>query len=102
MSPYHSGLCAGYTITRAILSDAIALVRGDRFFTTDFTPSRLTNWGWADVQRNPKNPSFGAYLPTCKSSFRAITVQLIDIDAKCLRETSQNTTPGTRFTPCSP
>ncbi|KAF8669729.1 heme peroxidase [Rhizoctonia solani] len=69
MSPYHSGLCAGYTITRAILSDAIALVRGDRFFTTDFTPSRLTNWGWADVQRNPKNPSFGAYLPTCKFLF---------------------------------
>lgn len=32
-----SGLCPGYTISRAILSDAIALVRGDRFFTIDFT-----------------------------------------------------------------
>jgi linoleate 8R-lipoxygenase/9,12-octadecadienoate 8-hydroperoxide 8R-isomerase len=28
-----SGLCAGFTITRAILSDAITLVRGDRFYT---------------------------------------------------------------------
>ncbi len=26
-----SGLCCGYTMTRAILSDAIALVRGERF-----------------------------------------------------------------------
>jgi hypothetical protein len=28
-----SGLCAGFTITRAILSDAVTLVRGDRFYT---------------------------------------------------------------------
>lgn len=31
------GLCPGYTVSRAILADAIALTRGDRFFTTDFT-----------------------------------------------------------------
>jgi hypothetical protein len=41
-----SGLCVNYTISRAILSDAVALVRGDRFFTIDFTPKNLTNWGW--------------------------------------------------------
>lgn len=28
-----SGLCPGYTISRTILSDAVALVRGDRFYT---------------------------------------------------------------------
>lgn len=28
-----SGLCPGYTISKAILSDATALVRGDRFYT---------------------------------------------------------------------
>lgn len=27
-----SGLCASYTVSRAILSDAVALVRGDRFY----------------------------------------------------------------------
>jgi linoleate 10R-lipoxygenase len=27
--------------------DAIALTRGDRFFTTDFTPYNLTSWGFA-------------------------------------------------------
>ena len=27
------GLCLGFTVGRAILSDAIALVRGDRFYT---------------------------------------------------------------------
>ena len=32
-----SGICCGYTMTRAILGDAIALVRGDRFYTTDYT-----------------------------------------------------------------
>lgn len=32
-----SGLCCGYTMTRAILADAIALIRGDRFYTTDYT-----------------------------------------------------------------
>jgi linoleate 10R-lipoxygenase len=33
-----AGLCPGYTISRAILSDAVALVRGDRFLTSEFTP----------------------------------------------------------------
>lgn len=51
-----SGICCGYTMTRAILGDAVALVRGetvssrfllydadelyvagDRFYTTDYT-----------------------------------------------------------------
>ena len=44
-----SGVCVGYTGSRAILSDAVALVRGDRFYTDDFTPKNLTNWGFAEV-----------------------------------------------------
>lgn len=32
-----AGLCPGYTISRAILADAVCLTRGDRFFTVDFT-----------------------------------------------------------------
>ena len=32
-----AGLCPGYTISRAILADAVSLTRGDRFLTTDFT-----------------------------------------------------------------
>lgn len=32
-----AGLCPGYTISRAILSDAVCLTRGDRFLTTEFT-----------------------------------------------------------------
>ncbi|TFY76746.1 hypothetical protein EWM64_g7266 [Hericium alpestre] len=47
-----AGLCPGYTISRAILSDAIALTRGDRFFTADFTPANMTAWGFADCQRD--------------------------------------------------
>jgi hypothetical protein len=41
-----SGLCPGYTVSRAVLSDAVALVRGDRFYTKDYNPRTLTNWGY--------------------------------------------------------
>lgn len=37
-----AGLCPGYTISRAILADAVALVRGDRFLTVDFTRGYLS------------------------------------------------------------
>jgi linoleate 10R-lipoxygenase len=55
-------VCTGYTISRAILSDAVALSRGDRFFTTDFTPHNLTAWGFADCQRDPSGPGHGHIL----------------------------------------
>ncbi|THH11068.1 hypothetical protein EW145_g888 [Phellinidium pouzarii] len=58
-----SGICCGYTMTRAILADAIALVRGDRFYTYDYTPTNLTSWGFQDCVRNPDNGAFGAALP---------------------------------------
>lgn len=57
-----AGLCPGYTVSRAILADAIALIRGDRFFTADFTPHNLTAWGFADCVRSPENPGFGSML----------------------------------------
>lgn len=44
-----SGLCASYTTSRAILSDAVALVRGDRFYMVDYTPKNLTSWGYNEV-----------------------------------------------------
>lgn len=44
-----SGLCPGYTISKAILSDAVALVRGDRFYTLDNSPANLTNWGYNPI-----------------------------------------------------
>ncbi|KAL5536114.1 hypothetical protein ACEPAF_4219 [Sanghuangporus sanghuang] len=58
-----SGICCGYTMTRAILADAIALVRGDRFYTVDYTPHNLTAWGIQDCVRDPNNGAFGAELP---------------------------------------
>ncbi|KAJ3491856.1 hypothetical protein NLI96_g423 [Meripilus lineatus] len=57
-----AGLCPSYTISRAILSDAIAITRGDRYFTADYTPSNLTAWGFADCQRSPSGPGFGSTL----------------------------------------
>ncbi|KAJ5777550.1 Psi-producing oxygenase A [Penicillium odoratum] len=44
-----SGLCTNYTTSRAILSDAVALVRGDRFYTVDYTPKHLTNWAYNEI-----------------------------------------------------
>ncbi|KAG8959793.1 hypothetical protein FRC00_001226, partial [Tulasnella sp. 408] len=58
-----AGLCPGYTTSRAILADAVALVRGDRYLTTDYTAANLTSWGINDAKRNPKNPAFGGMLP---------------------------------------
>ena len=48
-----TGLCAGRTITYAILSDAVALVRGDRFLTTELNPYNLTPWGYDEIQHGP-------------------------------------------------
>ncbi|CEJ62348.1 Putative Psi-producing oxygenase A [Penicillium brasilianum] len=44
-----SGLCTNYTTSRAILSDAVTLVRGDRFYTVDYTPKHLTNWAYNEI-----------------------------------------------------
>ncbi|PYI02221.1 heme peroxidase [Aspergillus sclerotiicarbonarius CBS 121057] len=44
-----SGLCTNFTISRAVLSDAVALVRGDRFYTVDSTPKHLTNWAYNEI-----------------------------------------------------
>ena len=44
-----SGLCPSYTVSRGVLSDAVALVRGDRFYTTSYTPAALTNWGYQEA-----------------------------------------------------
>ncbi|KIK94193.1 hypothetical protein PAXRUDRAFT_143426 [Paxillus rubicundulus Ve08.2h10] len=57
-----TGLCPGYTISRSILSDAIALTRGDRFFTEDYTPYNMTAWGFADCQRDANGWGFGSTL----------------------------------------
>jgi hypothetical protein len=44
------GICPTFTISRAILSDAVTLVRSDRFYTVDYHPKNLTNWGYSEVQ----------------------------------------------------
>ncbi|KAF1991439.1 hypothetical protein K402DRAFT_409649 [Aulographum hederae CBS 113979] len=44
-----AGLTPGFTVSRAVLSDAVALVRGDRFYTIDYHPRKLTNWGYTEV-----------------------------------------------------
>ncbi|KAF8662084.1 hypothetical protein AX16_001194 [Volvariella volvacea WC 439] len=63
--PLSGGLrfACGYTMTQAVLADAIALVRGDRYYTTDFTPANLTTWGFQDCKRDPNNGGFGGNLP---------------------------------------
>jgi len=58
-----SRFCCGYTTTRGVLGDAIALVRGDRFSTSDFTPANLTAWGFQDCQRDMNNGGFGGQIP---------------------------------------
>ncbi|KAE8151335.1 heme peroxidase [Aspergillus avenaceus] len=47
-----SGFCAPYTVGRAVLSDAVTLVRSDRFNTKDYHVGNLTSWGMAEVQQD--------------------------------------------------
>ncbi|ORY68274.1 heme peroxidase [Pseudomassariella vexata] len=47
-----SGVCLPYTASRAVFSDAVTLVRSDRFLTLDFTVDTLTNWGLAEVTQD--------------------------------------------------
>ncbi|KAF5026379.1 hypothetical protein F66182_1507 [Fusarium sp. NRRL 66182] len=49
-----SGICPTYTVGRAVLSDAVTLVRSDRFNTLDYTVSNLTAWGYNEVQPDYK------------------------------------------------
>ncbi|KAK3395060.1 linoleate diol synthase [Podospora didyma] len=48
------GIRPPYTMGRAILSDAITLVRSDRFNTLDFSVANLTSWGYSEIQPDPK------------------------------------------------
>ncbi|KAF2628738.1 heme peroxidase [Macroventuria anomochaeta] len=48
-----SGLCAGFTTSRAILSNAMDLVRRDRFYTVDYTPHHLTAYGYKAASSDP-------------------------------------------------
>jgi hypothetical protein len=77
---FGAGLCPGYTISRAILADAVALTRGDRYMTTEFNrkyvssllpPNRitpycaaynLTSWGYQDCQYEEGDGSYGGML----------------------------------------
>ncbi|PPQ84052.1 hypothetical protein CVT26_013955, partial [Gymnopilus dilepis] len=58
-----SRFACGYTTTRAVLGDAIALVRGDRFYTSSFSPINMTTWGFYDCQRDMNNGGMGGQIP---------------------------------------
>ncbi|KAF1969427.1 prostaglandin G/H synthase 2/cyclooxygenase 2, pgh2/cox2 [Bimuria novae-zelandiae CBS 107.79] len=46
------GGCPPYTVGRAVFSDAVTLVRSDRFYTLDYTAAMLTNWGITEVAQD--------------------------------------------------
>ncbi|KAG2059443.1 heme peroxidase [Suillus hirtellus] len=67
-----AGLCPGYTISRAILADAVCLTRGDRFLTVDFTPFNLTTWGYEHCMVNKVDGSYVyAHFPFLTPEFLA-------------------------------
>ncbi|KAF7728139.1 hypothetical protein EC973_006654 [Apophysomyces ossiformis] len=55
------GLRLPYTMQRAILTDAVNLVRNDRIMSQSFTPAHLTNWGYEYQLGDPNNA--GRVLP---------------------------------------
>lgn len=48
------GILPTYSVGRAVLSDAVTLVRSDRFNTLDYTVSNLTSWGYNEAQQDYK------------------------------------------------
>lgn len=52
----------GQPTLSAILADAVALVRGDRYLTYDCTPFNLTPFGFTEGSRNPNNAAHGGML----------------------------------------
>lgn len=64
-----SGLCPGLTIGKAILSDAVALVRGDRFYTVDYCPANLTNWGYTFVANDTSIAGGGVFYKLLMTAF---------------------------------
>ncbi|EJU01026.1 linoleate diol synthase [Dacryopinax primogenitus] len=57
-----AGLCPSYTISRAILADAVVLCRADPYLSTEFTPYNCTAWGYQDCILNPNDGSYGGAL----------------------------------------
>lgn len=50
-----TGLRLPYTMGRAILSDAVNLLRNDRILTKELTPGNLTNWGYKYTLGDPES-----------------------------------------------
>lgn len=48
------GVCPTYTVGRAVLADAVTLVRSDRFLTLDYSVSNLTAWGMNEITGDTK------------------------------------------------
>ncbi|KAI8639097.1 heme peroxidase [Parasitella parasitica] len=61
-----TGLRLPYSMGRAILSDAVNLLRNDRILSKELTPANLTNWGYDYTLGDPK--SNNRVLPTMLSS----------------------------------
>lgn len=70
-----SGLCAGFTTTRAILSDALALVRGDRFYTVDYTPHNLTSFGFREASNDSSIAGGGVMYKLLNRALRKMLSQ---------------------------
>lgn len=66
----NTGIGLPYTVVTGILADAVNLVRNDRFLSTDWTPDRVTKWGYdfatdpAKVGLVSNNGSIMAHLLT--------------------------------------
>lgn len=73
----NTGIGLGYTQVIGILQDAVNLIRNDRFYTTDYTPERLTEYGY----RLTKDPA-SVGLPGFNGSIFAHLVSFLGDEFK--------------------
>jgi len=56
----NTGIGLGYTTVIGILQDAVNLIRNDRFYTTEFTPKHLTEFGYK-LAKDPASVGVQSY-----------------------------------------
>ncbi|RYP69185.1 hypothetical protein DL769_005353 [Monosporascus sp. CRB-8-3] len=84
-----SGLCVNVTTSRANLSDVVSLVRGDRLYTTDYTPVNVTNLDNEadfDLKLNQGHVSVYAHFPFAVSSENRVILDALGTSEKYFRD----------------
>jgi linoleate 8R-lipoxygenase / 9,12-octadecadienoate 8-hydroperoxide 8R-isomerase len=95
-----SALALPFTISRAILSDAVNLVRNDRFYTDDLNQHNIAYWDWDHLKVDTDKLATGGiihqlilkHLPGCYKNNSASALYPFTIREKTKKNLGQRVT----------